>query len=66
MQRETNNTKTYFIMRKKSRLTAQRIASIEWTMQAFRGAPVIFTTQVSDWTIGKCVIKQLSVREDRV
>lgn len=42
-------------MRKKTRLTAQRIASCERIMQAFRGAPVITTTQVADGTIGKCV-----------
>ena len=42
-------------MRKKAKLTAQRIASCERIMQAFRGAPVITTTQVADGTIGKCV-----------
>lgn len=55
-----------YIMRKKSRLTAQRITSFERIMQAFRGAPVIFTMQVSDGTIGKCVIRQLSAMEERV
>ena len=55
MQRETNNTKAYYIMKKKSRLTAQRIASCERIMKAFRDAPVIITTQVADGTIGKCV-----------
>ena len=42
-------------MRKKSRLTAQRIASCERIMKAFHDAPVITTTQVADGTIGKCV-----------
>ena len=42
-------------MRKKPRLTAQRIASCERIMQAFHGAPVISTEQVADGTIGKCV-----------
>ena len=42
-------------MRKKARLTAQRIASCERIMLAFRSAPVITTTQVADGTIGKCV-----------
>ena len=42
-------------MRKKPRLTAQRIASYERIMQAFRGATVISTIQVADGTIGKCV-----------
>ena len=58
--------KTYFIMKKKSRLTAHRIASIEWIMQAFRGEPVIFTAQVADERIGKCIIRQLIEREDGV
>ena len=53
-------------MKKKSRLTAQRIATSERIIQAFRGEPVIFTAQVADWNIGKCIIKQLSAREDRL
>ncbi len=64
MQRETNNTKAYSIMKKKSRLTAQRIASIERIMQAFRSEPAIFSAQVADVTIGNCVIRKLSERED--
>ena len=42
-------------MKKKSRIAAQRIASCERIMQAFRGATVISTIQVADGTIGKCV-----------
>lgn len=48
----------------KQRIKAQRIASCERIMQAFRSAHVIFNTQVADVTIGKCVIRQLSARED--
>lgn len=51
---------------KKQRITAQRIASYERIMQAFRSARVIFTTKVSDGTNGKCVIRKLSAREGRV
>ena len=51
---------------KKQRITAQRIASCERIMQAFRSAHVIFTTQVADGKIGKCVIRQLSEMEGRV
>ena len=53
-------------MKKKSRLTAQRITSCERIMQEFIGAPVIFNTQMADWTIGKCIIRQLSAREGRL
>ena len=53
-------------MKKKSRLTAQRIASIERIMQAFRSEPAIFSAQVADVTIGNCVIRKLSEREDRL
>ena len=50
----------------KQRITAQRIASYERIMQAFRSAHVIFTTKVADGANGKCVIRQLSKREDGV
>ena len=55
-----------YIMRKKSRLTAQRITSCERIMQAFRIEPVIFTTKMADWTVGKCVIRLLSEMEGRL
>ena len=51
---------------KKQRIKAQRIASYEPIMQAFRSAHVIFTTKVADGANSKCVIKQLSKREDGV
>lgn len=51
---------------KKQRIKAQRIASCERIMQAFRSAPVIFTTKMADGTNSKCVVRQLSKREDGV
>ena len=53
-------------MKKKSRLTAQRIASIERIMQAFRSEPAIFSAQVADGIIENCVIRQLSAMEGRL
>lgn len=42
-------------MRKRVKLSAQRIASCARIMQEFREAPVVVTTQVKDGTIGECI-----------